>query len=172
MAGLAIVEIIPDDEAIAALAAIHIEAVADNAGMSFVHPLTPEKATAFWRQWLARTEAGRQIVFGAFDAQGLEGSVTLLLDMPENQPHRAEIAKMMVAKRAQRRGIATRLLAAAENAARKHSRTLLMLDTATGSAASRLYDRLGWIRFGDVPGHALLPNGEMRTTSFYYKQLG
>src|SRR5262249_12137592 len=131
----------------------------------------PDKAELFWRQWLARAETGKQIVFGAFDEGRLAGSVTLLLDMPENQPHRAEIAKMMVAGKARRKGIGSALLLAAESAARDRGRTLLMLDTVTGGAAARLYERLGWIRYGEVPGHALLPDGRMGTTSFYYKRV-
>jgi GNAT superfamily N-acetyltransferase len=172
MSTLKVAPVTLDEQMVAALASIHIEAVADNAGVSFMHPLAPEKAMAFWRASLERASSGKKIVFGAFDEVGLSGTVTLVLDMPENQPHRAEIAKMMVARRARRQGVATKLLEAAETEARNRGCTLLMLDTVKDSAASRIYTRLGWIRFGDVPGHALLPDGKPNTTSFYYKLLG
>ena len=168
---ISILELGPTQDAVKELAAIHIEAVADNAGVSFLHPLAPEKAEHFWRGSLRQASDGTRIIFGAVENGAIVGTVTLLLDMPENQPHRAEIAKMMVAGHARGRGIASKLLTAAEDAARERGKTLLMLDTVKGSAAARLYTKMGWVFFGDVPGHALRGDGTPDDTSFFYKEV-
>jgi ribosomal protein S18 acetylase RimI-like enzyme len=156
----------------AGLAALLIEAVADNAGVSFLHPLSPEKARGFWRKALECASRGERIVFGAYDGDDLVGSVTLDLDTPENQPHRGDIAKMMVAMRARRRGIAHALLRAAESAAHQAGRTLLVLDTEPGSKARPLYEKLGWQRVGEIPDYALHSDRSGFTaTVLYYKRV-
>jgi GNAT superfamily N-acetyltransferase len=98
--------------------------------------------------------------------------VQLLLDQPENQPHRADVAKMLVHRRARRQGVGSALLRTAEAAARQHGKTLLVLDAVTGGEAARLYERSGWVRVGDIPGYALFPNGDPCSTTYYYRQLG
>ena len=121
-----------------------IETVANGGSVSFMHPLSREAADAFWRDSLASAERGERIVFGAFDGEKLVGTVTLLLDLPPNQPHRAEIAKMMTRLSHRHRGIATALLHAAERAAIERGRWLLVLDTADDEGASGLYERVGF----------------------------
>ena len=105
------------------------------------------------------------------DAHGLCGTVHLVLDMPENQPHRADVTKMLVHRRARRRGVATALMRAAEATARDCGRTLLVLDTVTGSDADRLYQRLGWQRVGAIPGYALFPRGGLCSATFFCRAL-
>lgn len=107
----------------------------------------------------------------AEDAQGLCGTVQLLLTQPPNQPHRADIAKMLVHRRARRHGLGTALMQAAEATARECGKTLLVLNTVTGSEAARLYERLGWKRVGDIPDYALWPRGGFCSTTIYYREL-
>ena len=95
----------------------------------------------------------------------------LVLGLPENQPHRADGAKMLGHRRARRRGLGAALMRATEDVARAHGRTLLVLDAVTGGDAARLYERLGWIKVGDVPRYALMPRGEPCSTTFYYRDL-
>ena len=107
----------------------------------------------------------------AEDACGLCGTVQLVLDLPENQPHRADLVKMLVHRRARRQGLGAALLRAAENTALQCGKTLLLLDAVTGGDGARLYERMGWIRVGDVPGYALMPMGGFCSTTFYYRTL-
>jgi GNAT superfamily N-acetyltransferase len=100
------------------------------------------------------------------------GTVQLMLDLPENQPHRADVAKMLVHRRVRRRGVGAALMRAAEAAALQRNRTLLVLDAVTGGDAARLYERLGWVRVGDIPGYALLPEGGLCSTTYFYRDLG
>jgi len=155
-------------ETIAALAELLVEATALGASVGFLHPLDPEKAAAFWRASLSEAAAGRRIVLGARDGGALVGTVTLVFAQPENQPHRADVQKLLVARSHRRRGIGQRLMAEAESCAAHSGRSLLVLDTATADAA-RLYERTGWNLTGDVPGYALLPNGEPCATTIYWK---
>src|SRR5204863_7438521 len=108
----------------------------------------------------------------ADDAHGLCGTVQLVFDLPENQPHRADLSKMLVHRRARRRGLGAALMRAAEATARECGKTLLVLDAVTNGDAARLYERLGWVRVGDVPGYALMPGGEPCSTTYYYRDLG
>jgi GNAT superfamily N-acetyltransferase len=94
-----------------------------------------------------------------------------VLAMPDNQPHRADVAKMLVHRRARRRGLGAALMQAAEAAARDAGKTLLVLDTVTGGDAARLYARLGWQRCGEIPGYALWPRGGLCSTTYFYKPL-
>jgi GNAT superfamily N-acetyltransferase len=152
------------------LAALLVDCVDGGASVSFMHPLTHERASAFWRRIADDVEAGRKMLFAAVDAGGIVGTVQLILDLPENQPHRADIAKMLVHRRARRRGIGAALMRAAEDGARAAGRTLLVLDTASGDA-ERIYRRLGWQLAGVVPDFALWPQGGLCSTSFYYRKL-
>jgi GNAT superfamily N-acetyltransferase len=152
------------------LSAVLIDCVEGGASVSFMHPLTHERATAFWQGVARGVAAGERVLLVAEDAQGVCGTVQLLLGMPENQPHRADLAKMLVHRRARRHGVGAALLRAAEEAARSCGKTLLVLDTASADAA-RLYERLGWVRVGDVPDYALLPHGGLCSTTFFYRDL-
>lgn len=160
-----------DDTQIDALADLLIDCVEGGASVSFMHPLTRERATAFWRGVAEGVRAGRRALVVAEDAQGICGTVQLVLDLPENQPHRADVAKMLVHRRARRRGLGGALLRAAETAARECGRTLLVLDTVTGSDGERLYARAGWVRVGVIPRYALFPDGRVCSTTVFYRNL-
>jgi len=160
-----------DDAQVAGLADLLIDAVASGASVSFLDPLAPAKAVAFWRRIADEVGAGKRALLVAEDDAGIVGTVQLALDLPENQPHRADLAKMLVHRRARRRGLGAALMATAEQMARDCGRTLLVLDTFTGSDADRLYARLGWTRVGEIPGYALSAPGEYGATTVFYKEL-
>jgi GNAT superfamily N-acetyltransferase len=160
-----------DDALIDALAGVLIDCVEGGASVSFMHPLTRERATAFWRRVADGVAAGARALLVAEDAQGLCGTVQLVFDLPENQPHRADLAKMLVHRRARREGLGEALMRAAEATARECGKTLLVLDAVTGGDAARLYERLGWIRVGDIPGYALFPRGGLCSTTVFYRNL-
>ena len=134
-------------------------------------PLSRDRAVAFWRRVAQGVAAGERALLVAEDAHGICGTVQLVLDLPENQPHRADLAKMLVARRVRRQGLGAALIRAAETMALEHGKTLLVLDTVTGGDAERLYHRLGWVRVGDIPGYALMPRGEFCTTTVFYRNL-
>ena len=136
-----------------------------------MHPLAPARAQAFWRRIAADVEAGRRALLVAEDESGIVATVQLVLDQPENQAHRADLSKMLVHRRARRRGLGAALMGAAEQMARDCGKTLLVLDTVTGSDAEWLYARLGWIRVGTIPDYALLSHGGLWGTTLYYKRL-
>jgi GNAT superfamily N-acetyltransferase len=161
-----------DESQIEGLADVLIDCVEGGASVSFMHPLTRDRALAFWRRVARGVAAGERALLVAEDAQGLCGTVQLVLDLPENQPHRADLGKMLVHRRARRRGLGAALMRAAEATARECGRTLLVLDAVTGGEAARLYERLGWVRVGDIPGFALMPRGGLCSTTFYYRDLG
>ncbi len=154
------------------LSRILIEVVANGGSVSFMHPLRLEVADAFWEKSLAAAARGERIVLGAFDGESLVGTVTLLLDCPPNQPHRAEIAKMMTRISHRGRGVATTLMLEAERLAVERARTLLVLDTAADGGASALYERLGFTLTGVIPDYALKPHGGLSGTLIYWKRLG
>jgi GNAT superfamily N-acetyltransferase len=158
-------------ETIAALADLLVATVAAGGSVSFMDPLPRAEAEAFWRGSLAAAAAGKRAVFGAFEGATLAGTVTLLLDFPPNQPHRAEIAKMMTRPDRRRRGVASALLRAAEALAAEKGRWHLMLDTASEHGASGLYERHGWSFAGEIPDFALKPQGGLTGTRFYWKRL-
>jgi GNAT superfamily N-acetyltransferase len=161
-----------DERELAELAEVLIDCVAGGASVSFMPPLLPERAATFWRRVCASAARGERVLLAAEDARGsIVGTVQLLLDLPENQPHRAELAKMLVHRRARHRGVGAALLAHAEEHARRLGRTLLTLDTASEDAA-RLYARYGWQRCGEIPGYALYPDGRPCATTIFYKSLG
>jgi ribosomal protein S18 acetylase RimI-like enzyme len=159
-------------EAIAALSEILIETVAAGGSVSFMHPLAPETAAAFWQGSLAAAGRGERLVLGAHAGGMLVGTVTLLLDCPQNQPHRAEIAKLMTRVSHRRRGVARALMLAAEHAAVERARTLLTLDTAVEDGAAGLYERLGFQYAGVIPDYALKPHGGLTGTILYWKRIG
>jgi GNAT superfamily N-acetyltransferase len=158
------------DAQVQALADLLIDCVEGGASVSFMLPITRERALAFWRKVADGVARGERVLLVAEDDEGLLGTVQLVLDQPENQPHRAEVSKMLVFRRARRRGIGALLMQAAEDAARAHRKTLLVLDTSSAEA-ERLYARMGWQRVGVIPGFALLPEGEPCGTTFFYRAL-
>ena len=161
----------PSPEIRAMLSELLIEAVASGGSVSFMHPLRPETADAFWEHSLAAAERGERIVLGARDGDLLVGTVTLLLDLPPNQPHRAEIAKMMTRVSHRHRGIATALMHEAENMAIARGRKLLVLDTAVDEGASGLYEGLGFKLTGIIPDYAFKPHGGLTGTMIYWKRI-
>lgn len=163
-----------NDPAVAeALADVLLDCVAGGASVGFMHPLPRARAVAFWQGVLASAARGERIVLVAEDAASgaVVGTVQVVLAMPDNQPHRADVAKMQVHRQARRRGLGAALMRAAEAAARDAGKTLLVLDTVTGSDAERLYARLGWRRCGVIPGYALWPQGGLCSTTVFYREL-
>jgi GNAT superfamily N-acetyltransferase len=155
-----------------ALVDLLVDAVEGGAGVNFIWPMTRLKAERWWDGALASHDRGERLIIVA-EAQGrLDGSVQLILAPQENQSFRADLAKLLVHRRARRQGLGAALMAAAEAEARRIGRTLLTLDTETGSAAERLYGRIGWTKFGEVPGYAARADNSVReTVSFFYKAL-
>ena len=153
------------------LAAILVDCVAGGASVSYLAPFSHEQARAAFEAVAVEVEQGRRLLLGAFANGDLVGTVQLILALPPNQPHRAEIAKLLVHRSARRRGIAELLMAGAEAEARAEGKTLLVLDTVTGDDAERLYQRLGWMRVGVIPGYALYPDGRPCDTTIFWKAL-
>jgi GNAT superfamily N-acetyltransferase len=159
-----------DDAQIDGLADVLIDCVEGGASVSFMLPLPRERAVAFWRRVGQGVAAGERALLVAEDARGVCGTVQLVLEQPENQPHRAELSKMLVHRRARRQGLGAALMRAAEDTARECGKTLLVLDTASAEA-ERLYERQGWVRVGVIPDFALLPHGGLCGTTVYYRSL-
>jgi len=160
----------PTDADIRGLAEVLIDCVDGGASVSFMSPLRLEKAIGFWHSVAEAVASGERALLVAEDAAGIVGTVQLILDQPENQPHRADLSKMLVQRRARRQGAGAAILRAAEELARELGKTLLVLDTASADAA-RLYARQGWVRVGVVPGYALWPVGGLCDTTFFYRLL-
>ncbi|KRR11466.1 GNAT family acetyltransferase [Bradyrhizobium jicamae] len=171
MSNIQIKALKPSPEVRAVLGEILIETVANGGSVSFMHPLSREAAEAFWSNSLSAADRGERIILGAFDGDELIGTVTLLLDLPPNQPHRAEIAKMMTRVSHRHRGIATALLREAERLAIAHQRWLLVLDTAEDEGAAGLYERMGFKLTGVIPDYAFKPHGGLTGTLIYWKKL-
>ena len=159
-----------DEAQLQALADVLIDCVEGGASVSFMLPMTRDKALAFWRQVAGGVERGERVLLVVEDAQGVVGTVQVILDQPENQPHRADVAKMLVHRRSRRQGAGAALMSAAEGAARDAGKTLLVLDTADDTAA-RLYARLGWQPAGTIPRYALMPQGGECATTYFYRTL-
>ena len=157
---------------IEALADVLVDCVAGGASVSFMAPLPHARAVAFWRDVVAGVARGERVLLVAADGDGrVVGTVQLIVAQPENQPHRADVAKLLVRRDARGRGVAQRLLATLDDAARAAGKTVLVLDTVTGGAAERLYERAGWQRVGVVPNYALMPDGAPCATTFFHKPL-
>lgn len=157
---------------IEALADVLIDCVEGGASVSFMLPLPRAKAVAFWRGVADGVARNERVLLVAEDGEGqIIGTVQMIVSQPDNQPHRADIAKMLVHRKARRRGIAKRLMTAIDDAARAEGKSVLVLDTVTGGDAERLYERSGWQRAGEVPKYALMPDGELCGTTFFYKHL-
>ena len=153
------------------LAELLIDCVDGGASVSFMAPLSAEKALSFWREVALGVQLGERALLVAEDPVGIVGTVQLILKQPENQPHRADVAKMLVHRRARRRGLGAALMRAAEDLGRACGKSLLVLDTVTDGDADRVYARLGWQRCGVIPGYALWPRGGLCATTYYYRVL-
>ena len=154
------------------LADVLVDCVEGGASVSFMLPMSRERAEDYWTSALESASRGERIVIVAEEEStgAVVGTVQVLLTAPENQPHRGEIAKMLVHRRVRRRGVAEALMGAVEAAALEAGKTLLVLDTSSADA-ERLYDRLGWQRVGVIPGYALWPTGGLVDTTVFYKKL-
>jgi GNAT superfamily N-acetyltransferase len=159
-----------DQRTLEGLTEVLVDCVDGGASVSFMHPLSRERALAFWQDVARGVAAGERALLVAEDGTGVCGTVQLVLAQPENQPHRADLAKMLVHRRARKRGVGDALMRSAEVAARECGKTLLVLDTASADA-ERLYERTGWHSVGVVPDFALLPQGGYCDTRFYYRRL-
>lgn len=154
------------------LADVLLDCVEGGASVSFMWPLPRERALSFWRGVAAGVRNGeRLLLVGEAETGRIDGTVQLVLAQPDNQPHRADLAKMLVHRRARRRGLARALLEAAEQAAREAGKTVLVLDTVTGGDAERLYERNGWQRVGVIPNYAMMPDGRPCPTTYFHKPL-
>lgn len=155
-----------------ALSDVLMDCVEGGASVSFMWPISRDKALHFWRGVLASAARGERQLLVAEDQDGqLVGTVQLITDLPDNQPHRADVAKMLVHRRARRRGIGQQLMVAVADVARDMGKTLLVLDTETGGDAERLYARAGWQQAGQIPNYALKPDGALCGTTLFYLAL-
>jgi ribosomal protein S18 acetylase RimI-like enzyme len=159
-------------EVITALSNILVEVVANGGSVSFMHPLARDVAMEFWKDSLARAASGERVVLGAWEGDELIGTVTLDLATAPNQPHRAEIAKLMTRVSRRGCGAARSLMLEAERIAVECGRTLLVLDTADDGGAAGFYERIGFQRVGVIPGYALKPHGGLTGTIIYFKPIG
>lgn len=157
------------EQQIEELTRVLIDCVEGGASVSFMLPLSRERAQAFWRKVAAGVASGERALLVAEDDQGICGTVQLILDQPDNQPHRCDLAKMLVHSRARRRGLGAALMRSAESTAQACGKSLIVLDAVTGGDAARLYEKLGWVKVGDIPGYALFPAGGLCGTTYYYK---
>lgn len=159
------------DREIQGLSDVLIDCVEGGASVSFMWPMTRAKAEAFWQKTADSLARGERLVLAAEDASGvILGTVQVVLEQPENQPHRGDLSKMLVHRQARRRGVGAALLVAAEQSALNAGKTLLVLDTANPDA-ERLYARYGWQACGVVPDFALYPDGRPCATTFFFKFL-
>jgi len=157
--------------AAADLAAILKDCVEGGASVSFMADMTPDEALAFWIGVAEAQAVDGRVVIVAEDERGLFGVVEVIAASAPNQPHRADVAKMLVHRRGRRRGVGEALMRGAEQAGRDLGKRLLTLDTVEGEAGERLYARLGWVRVGLIPDYALLPDGTPCGTVVFYKAL-
>ena len=154
-----------------ALGEVLADCVEGGASVSFMAPFSRAQAAAFFEKLLPEIERGDRILLAAFVESKLAGTVQVVTATPPNQPHRGDVAKLLVHRSARRQGVAERLMRAAEVHARGAGKTLLVLDTVTGDAAERLYERLGWSKVGVIPRYALYPDGRWCDTTVFYKSL-
>jgi GNAT superfamily N-acetyltransferase len=150
------------------LAEVLLDCIAGGASVSFMRDFPPVQALAYWRWAAAEVRAGKRVLFAAGD---VDGTAQLVLDTPPNQPHRAELAKMLVHRRSRRSGLGRALFAAVEAEARRRGRTLITFDTVTGGGAELLYLSCGCTKVGEIPGYALFPDGTPVATSVFYKRV-
>jgi GNAT superfamily N-acetyltransferase len=154
------------------LAAVLLDCVEGGASVSYMAPFTHEDAREAFAGFAADVEHGGRLLLAAFENGDVVGTVQVVYAWPPNQPHRADIAKLLVRRSARGRGIAQQLMAQAEREALAEGKTLLVLDTVTGDPAERLYEKLGWNRVGVIPNYALYPDGRPCATTVFWKALG
>ena len=153
------------------LAEVLLDCVEGGASVSFMASLTREEAETFFKTVVDEVETGERILLAAFLDSKLVGTVQIILATPPNQPHRADVAKMLVSRAARRQGIAAKLMEHVEVASRAAGKTVLVLDTVTGGAAESLYTKMGWNRVGVIPNYALFPDGSLCDTTYFWKQV-
>jgi GNAT superfamily N-acetyltransferase len=153
------------------LAAVLADCVQGGASVGYMAPFSHADARAAFEGFVGDAAHGRRVVLAAFDKGDVVGTVQVVLALPPNQPHRGEIAKLLVRRSARRRGIARLLMERAEAEARAEGKTLLVLDTVTGDPAESLYETMGWSRVGVIPGYALYPDGRSCATTVFWKAL-
>ena len=156
---------------IGSLAEVLVDCVEGGASVSFMTPFSMAEAEEFFSGVIDQVERGNRILLAAFDGEELTGTVQVITALPPNQPHRAEFAKLLVRRSARGRGVARLLMEFAEECARMAGKTLVTLDTVTGSTAERLYLRLGWTKAGVIPNYALYPDGRYCDTTIFWKDL-
>jgi ribosomal protein S18 acetylase RimI-like enzyme len=159
-------------EYLKALAEVLWDCVEGGASVSFMTPFSHGDAERFFETVLNEVEVGKRILLAAFDGSTIVGTVQMITATPPNQPHRADIAKLLVLRSARGQGVASRLMEEVENSARRVGKTLLVLDTVTGGSAEKLYLRLGWTKVGVIPNYALFPDGWWCDTTIFWKQVG
>lgn len=149
-----------------------IDCVTRGASVSFILPFTPSKAREFWHGVAQSAGRGERLVLAVDNPSGaIVGTVQLIVQQPENQPHRADVAKLLVHSSARRQGLARQLMMALEASAAEQQKTQLVLDTATGSDAELFYHSCGWFKAGEIPNYALMPDGKLTGTTIFYKSL-
>lgn len=153
------------------LSDVLVDCVKGGASVSFMWPLSRERAVAFWEGVAAKVARREAILLAAFDSEGICGTVHLSTAVPENQPHRADVTKMLVHRRARRQSVGAALLRRIEEEAAAAGRRTLVLDTVTGSDAERLYRRSGWNVCGVIPNYALFPDGRPCATTVFWKEV-
>ena len=158
-------------ENLSPLSDILADCVNGGASVSFMLPFSRQTARAFWLRIAESVAAGERLVVVAEHAGQISGTVQLVIDQAENQPHRADVAKLLVHQNARRQGLAKALMNHLEQLAREQGKSVLVLDTATGSGAECFYVQCGWEKAGEIPRYALMPDGTMTATSLFYKIL-
>ena len=168
---ISVLEAPVSDAALDQLSAVLADCVAGGASVSFMAPFSQNDARAFFRKVAASVAAGESVLIAASLDRRIVGTVQLGLDTPPNQPHRADVKKMLVHRAARSRGIGAALMAAVEAEAKKRGRWLLVLDTVPGMSGYRLYQRAGWTLSGVIPDYALMPDGALCDTALFWKRL-
>jgi GNAT superfamily N-acetyltransferase len=158
-------------EAVDGLADVLHDCVEGGASVGFMAPFTRDDARVFFAGLAPELEAGQRILLAAYDDGAVVGTVQVAFPWQPNQPHRGDVAKLLVHRRARGQGIARKLMSRAEDEAAVEGKTLLVLDTVTASPAYRLYESMGWTRVGPIPDFALYPDGGLCETTFFYKRL-
>ena len=157
-------------EQLDALAGVLHDCVAGGASVSYMAPFSTADARSAFEGFVEEAERGHRLILAAFADGDLVGTVQVILALPPNQPHRGEIAKLLVHRAARGRGVARSLMERAEAEARAEGKSLLVLDAVTGGDAARLYARTGWTEVGVIPGYALYPDGRPCDTTVFWKQ--
>ena len=153
------------------LSAVMVDCVEGGASIGYMSPYSIADANAFWTAVVADVGHHSVAHLVAFENGTVVGTVQVVLKQPPNQPHRGDLKKLMVVTAARGKGVASKLMEAAEEAARERGKTLLVLDTATGSDAEFMYPKLGWQRVGTIPNYAKFPDGRFCDTTVFYKEL-